>query len=28
LLAAAELWRLPSSVGIGALLVVLPSSQS
>jgi two-component system, chemotaxis family, CheB/CheR fusion protein len=25
--AAAELWRLPSSVGIGALLVVLPSPQ-
>jgi two-component system CheB/CheR fusion protein len=27
LLAAAELWRLPSSVGIGDLLVVLPSPQ-
>jgi len=25
--AAAELWRLPGSVGIGALRVVLPSSQ-
>ncbi len=25
--AAAELWRLPSSLGIGAMLVVLPSSQ-